>query len=327
MIRFHRTARWARACLLAATPLFATCAFGCGGAKDSVTAKAPATLTAEQIDADPVALLPGAPSLVSHVDARALLATPYGEALGRLADKLMPVGDESGFLASRDVDAIWSAAYAGQGLDSVAVVRGKFDEAKLEGAATKQARARGGLVVKSTYAERSVYTVSNVAIVVLTAKTALVGTEPGVRRALDRVRDARLQRSVPTWMLDTIDTPGAIAAVAADFDTQPIPPELKSQIPVGWLKNVKTAKIVGMSDGGMRVKAHLTYPSPDAARDAERGLKQAQTIASTFAITGVVPRIQDPDIKSDGSDVDCRFRVDERRLSSLLQNAQRWLGG
>lgn len=323
----HRSARWLRVAVLAALPLTLACVTGCGGAKDSVTAKAPATLSAEQIDADPVALLPGAPSIVSHVDARALLGTPYGEALGRLADKLMPIGDEAGFLASRDVDAIWSASYAGQGVDALAVVRGKFDEAKLADAAAKQTKTRGGAVVKSTYAERSMYTVANVGIVVLTAKTALVGTEAAVRRALDRVRDGRLQRSVPSWMLDTIATPGAIAAVAADFETQPFPPELKAQVPVRWLQNVKTAKIVGTAEGGMRVKAHLSYPSAEDAQRAEQGLKQAQTFASVLAVTGVAPKIQDAEIKSDASEVDCNFRVDERGLTALLANAQRWLGG
>lgn len=303
-------------------------ALGCGGAsKEGVTPKTATTLSPEQIDADPVALLPGSPVLAAHVDARALLGTTYGESLGRLADKMIPVGDESGFVPSRDVDAIWGASYAGQGLDGLSVLRGKFDEQKLADAADKHTQTRGGAVVKSSYAERNVYTVANVGICILTSKTALVGTETAIRRALDRVRDARLQRSIPTWMLDTMATPGAAVAAAADFETQPIPPEIRSQLPFGWMRNVKTAKLVGMPEAGMKVQAHLAYGSAEDAQAAERGLRQVQTFANALSITGAVPKIQDTNIATDGSAVDCNFRVDERGLTSLLSSAQRLLGG
>lgn len=308
------------------------CAFsmavGCGGGnKESVTAKTAASITPEQIDADPVALLPGSPIATIHVDARAVLGTPYGESLGRLVDKSIPVGEDAGFLPSRDVDAIWGGWYTGQGIDGLSVLRGRFDEKKLADAAEKRMQTKGGVVVKSTYAERNVYTVANVGIVVLTSKTALVGSETAIRRSLDRVRDGRLQRSVPAWMLETLATAGAAVAIAGDFETQPMPNEIKAQIPLAWLRNVKTAKIVAMPDSGMRVKAHLAYGAADEAQAAERGLRQAQTLASALAITGAVPKIRDPEVKAEGNDVDCSFRVDESGLSTLLSGAQRWLGG
>lgn len=314
------------ACFVALT-LSCGLAIGCGGAnKESVTAKTAASTTPEQIDADPVALLPGSPVAAVHVDARAVLGTPYGESLGRMIDKNMPIGEDAGFLASRDVDAIWGGWYTAQGIHGLSVLRGRFDEKKLEEAAEKKTQTKGGMVVKSIYAERNVYTVANVGIVVLTSKTALVGTETTIRQSLDRIRDGRLQRSVPGWMLETISTAGAAIAIAADFETQPMPAEVKAQIPLGWLRNVKTAKIVATPESGMRVNAHLAYGSPDEAQGAERGLRQAQTLASALAITGAVPKIQDSEMKTEGNDVDCSFRVDERGLTTLLSSAQRWLG-
>lgn len=320
---------FARTALVAVTlSSLALGAAACGGAKDSVSAKTAASVSAEQIDADPVALLPGSPLASAHIDARLLLGTSYGESLGRLLDKAMPVGEETGFLPSRDIDTLWAASYSSQGVDGLAVLTGKFDEKKLADAADKRTQTRGGgLLVKSTYAERSLYTVSNVGICVLTSKTALVGSETAIRRALDRIRDGRLQRSVPAWMLDTLSTPGAAFAGAGDFDSQPLPPDIKAQIPVSWLRNVKTAKIVGTPDAGVRVKAHLSYGSADDAQGGERGLRQAQTMASVLSVAGVVPKMQDVDIKSDGNDVDCAFHVDERGLSSLISVVQRWIGG
>jgi hypothetical protein len=299
-----------------ALALACTCA--CGAGQEAVTAKTAASVSAEQIDADPLALLPGSPLAVVHVDARAILSAPYGEAIGRLADKSMPIGEEAGFLPSRDVDAIWAASYATQGLEGVAVLRGKFDEKKLADAAEKRTQVKGGVLVKSTYADRSVYTVANAGVVVLTAKTALVGSEPAIRRALDRVRAGHLERAIPPWMIDTLATAGAAIAAAADFESQPMPQSVKAQIPVAWLRTVKTAKLVATPESGMRVKSRLAFPSPEDAQGAERGLRQVQTLASALSITGLVPKIEDADLKSDGSDVDCSFRVDERGVGALL---------
>lgn len=309
--------------LVAAFSSFATA--GCGGGKDAVTPKAPAAITAEQIDADPVALLPGSPLAVSHVDARALYGASYGEALGRLSDRAVPSGEETGFLPSRDIDEVWSAAYSIEGVHGLSVVRGKLDEKKLDAAVEKRTTVRGSALVKSKYAERNVYTVANVGICVLTAKTALVGTEQSIRRALDRITDGRLQRSVPSWMLDVLATQGAVVAGAADFESQPLPPSIKQQLPVEWLRNVKTAKVVGRSENGLKVEGHLTFPSPEEARGAEAGLQKAATLAKVIALTGQVPRLEGLELKTDGSAVDVAFRVDEKGISTLLNGAQRWL--
>lgn len=296
----------------------------CGGAKDSVTAKAPAVTSADQIDADPVALLPGEPLATAYLDAKAAFAAPYGESLSRLVDRLVPASADAGLVPSRDIETLWAASYGGQGLDSLVVARGKFDEAKLKAAAERTA-APGGAIVQSTYGERKVYTVSNVGVVILTPRTALIGTETSIRRSIDRVQAGNLKRSVPGWMLDTLATPSALFAAAADLETQPMPSQLK--LPVAWLQNVKTAKVVGTPDGGVRVKGLLKFATPDQAQAAERGLKQTEIIARALSITGVVPRLADTQIKAEGGEVEASFRVEDRGISSLLDNAKRWLGG
>jgi hypothetical protein len=109
--------------LLAALVAFA---FGCKG---TTTAQAKKV----DLDADPLALLPPGALAVAWVDAQALFAnTRVGPKLTGLSDRIMPLGEEAGFLPSRDVLKVATAAYATG--DGVAVLRGHFDRAHIEAA-------------------------------------------------------------------------------------------------------------------------------------------------------------------------------------------------
>src|SRR5215472_18953096 len=139
-------------------------AFGCGGGKDSVTAKDPSGLTSEQIDADPLALLPGSAVVLAVVDARAFYkSSSVGPQVALIAEKLVPIGDEAGFSPSRDVDRVTVAAYALSGADVAAVVGGRFDTAKIDLAAQNHTPTKGGgTITVSQYAGRTLYTVSGI---------------------------------------------------------------------------------------------------------------------------------------------------------------------
>src|SRR5438874_1966122 len=77
---------------------------GDGGAK--------ASEQAQPLD-DALALLPGGAIAVGTIDARAFYGSQtFGADLARLTEKYVPIGDEAGFKASRDVDRVTFASYA-----------------------------------------------------------------------------------------------------------------------------------------------------------------------------------------------------------------------
>ena len=89
------------------------------------------------VDADPYALLPPAAVAIARVDASALLSNAtVGADLAGLADSLVPLGDDAGFMAARDVQLVLVASYATSEGDVAAVLTGHFDAERI-GHATK----------------------------------------------------------------------------------------------------------------------------------------------------------------------------------------------
>src|SRR6185436_13312967 len=115
-------------------------------------------------------------------------------------------------------------------------------------------------------------TIDNVGFTVLTDHTALVGTETGIRRALDRMKDGKAtKRSIDTWMIDTVDTKGAATAIAADLSGQDMTRVAVGALKVPWLKGLQKVRIIGnFGEPGMHVAGSLTYATPT---DAEAGVQ------------------------------------------------------
>jgi hypothetical protein len=295
---------------------------GCGGSKDAVgLAHGPNDVTEAQIDADPYALLPGSAIVVASLDARAFFTSnTLGPQVAQLAEKYIPIGEEAGFSASRDVDRVVAAAYSTQGADVAAVVSGRFDAKKIATAAENHTPTKGGgMLVASEYAGRKLYTLNNVGFTVLTPKTALVGTETGIRRALDRIRDGRVKRDFADWILTTVETKGAALAVAADFASQPVVTASVGAISLPWLKGMRAARILGnFQEPGMQIAGTLTYGEPAQAAAAGDGLRQVSNMANLLAVTGLTPQIQNLEITPAQTDVQYKFNVDDRSLRGLL---------
>lgn len=300
----------------------------CGGkTPDAVTVREKVEVTQEQIDADPVALLPSSALAVANVDARAFYASEaLGAQVGKLTERLVPIGEEAGFRASRDVDRIVAASYSTQGLDGVAVLVGRFDEAKIADLARKNTPTKGGgMVVESTYAGRSLFTVNNVGIAVLTPRTALCGTETGIRRALDRIKEGRVQRTVPEWMMATLETPGAVIALAADLAAQDLGNITAGVMRLQWLKGLQKARVVSaFKDPGMQMAGSLTYATPEEAEVGSKGIRDASQVATMLSFTGLVPRLDGLDVKVVETNVEYKFSVDDRALRGLLASVERF---
>ncbi len=312
--------------------LFFLCtAVACGGGnKGTVTAHVAGELTPAQIDADPLALLPGQALGVGTVDARAFYGSKsLGPQIAQLSERFIPLGEEAGFAASRDVDRVTVATYSTQGADACAVVSGKFDEQKIAQVAKNHTPTKaGGLLVESTYGGRTLYTVNNVGFTVLTSHTALAGTEAGIRRALDRIKDGRATRSITPWMLETVETKGAATAVAMDFIGQPAAAAALGAVPLPWLKGLRAARILGnFEEPGMHIAGSLTYGQADEAQAGADGLKDIINKASFLALLGIVPKLQSLDIKVAASNVECKFALDDQAMRALLGNIPKWSGG
>ena len=300
---------------------------GCGGgAAEGGPATTPRGLTAAQIDADPLALLPASAVIVATVDARAFYTSgSLGAELAALEEQVVPIGEEAGFRASRDVDRVVLGTYATEGLDVAAVVSGRFDEAKIKQAADAHTQTRGGgVIAASQYAGRSVYTVNNVGFCVLTAKTALAGTETGIRRALERIHDGAVKREFPSWAQETLDTPNAAATLAADLE-DPTTSALFASVPA-WAKAAKAVRAVAdFKPPGMHVAGTLTYADAQGAAAGAGGMQQLGTMANLLALTGVVPRLQDLAIGTTGLNVTCSFSLDDSAMKSLLSTLRKWV--
>ncbi len=310
-------------------PLFAILLLGvlpaCGGGKDSVTPKVAETQPA--IDADPVALLPSGAMVIAKVDTKAMFtAGSVGGQVTLLAERMMPVGEEAGFKASRDLESAIVASYTLQGADLAAVLTGAFDEQKIARAAeTHTPTKAGGVLVASDYGGRRVYSVNNVGFTVLTPKTVVAGTETMIRRAIERIKDGRLERDQVPWMLQTIETPNAAFAGAADFANQPIGAASVGMIPIGWLKGLKAVRLIGnFKDPGLNIAATLTYPDVNVARDSADQVKRTAGMANLFTVFGA-PQLRNVDIKTQESDVQVTFAVDDQSLRTFLGSMQHYL--
>ncbi|MBX3220012.1 MAG: hypothetical protein KF795_05790 [Labilithrix sp.] len=294
----------------------------CGGDKKEV--KAPAVDNGMD---DALALLPGNAIAVGTVDARAFFGSQtFGSEVAKLVEKYLPVGQEAGFQASRDVDRITWASYSYSGIDAAAIVVGRFDEAKVKEAAMKQTPTKsGGVLVASQYAGRDVYTVNNVGFTVLSSTKAIAGTESGIRRVLERIKDSRVKRDIAPWMIETVETPGAASAVAGDFATQPMPAEAIRQIPVPFIQSMKALRLlVTFKEPGLQIAGSLTYPDEQGAGTASEHVKQVANQAKWLALIGV--KVQNVDVKTEKQDVQVKLEVDDQSLRQVLASAPAWLG-
>ncbi len=250
---------------------------GCPG-KDNTEVKTP---TGEPGMDDALALLPGSALAAGTVDARAFFGSPtFGAELAKLVEKYVPIGAEAGFQASRDVDRITFGSYSYQGIDVAAIVIGRFDSAKIKLVASAQTPTKnGGTLVASQYAGRDVYTVNNVGFTLLSDTRAIVGTEQGIRRVLERIKDRRVKRDIASWMIATLETPGAAFAAAGDFASQPIPAEMTRQMAPALVTNLKAARLVGTFKDGVQLAGSITYGEP-AAAEASSGSRRSRSSSS-----------------------------------------------
>ncbi|HEY4122421.1 MAG TPA: hypothetical protein VGM56_31360 [Byssovorax sp.] len=271
--RFARSisARRGRAAIAACAVVLALATPAC--TEEDVFVVAPSEpIDASAIDADPVALLPAGPVVLSYVDAAALFKTHLAPSVTELVAAVLPLGEGESFVASRDVARVWSGVYALEGVDFCSVLQGNFDGDAVRRAVASRAPRPGGALVETRYAGYAVYTQGTVGFTIVTSHTALTGTEIGMRRALDRLSRGRLERSVAPWMLDLAKTPNAELALAADLKDDPIVAAAARQIP--FLLGLERVRVVGnVRAPGVNLAGAMSYPSRGQADQAAAAVR------------------------------------------------------
>jgi hypothetical protein len=289
------------------------------------------------LDGDPLALLPGSAVVVANLDARAIFDNAtVGAPVAAIAARFVPLGDDAGFQASRDVDRITLGSYATGAVDVVAVIRGRFDTEKIA-AATKA--ANGADIVRGLYGGRTIYTVpsgtgssatgatvTTVTYCVLSAKTVVAGSGEGLRRLLERIQSGSLERSMAPWAAQTLDTPGADVAVAADFSGQPLAAAAFGSVHLPWLKGLRVARVIGNFEApGLNVAATLTYTDADQAQAAVAGVRSIDSWLNVLGPLFGGLRLQNLQVSADGANVEGKFALDEQALRVALAFAPRLL--
>lgn len=317
----RRPARAALSCLVLAFSLVGLGA-GCGGKHEIAEAKGPHSMSIEDIDGDPLVLLPSKALGVATVDVRAALDNKtIGPPLADLLAKLLPVGDDVGLSPARDVDRVTVASYALQGLDVAVVLSGRFDAEKVALAAKNHTvTAGGGALVESTYAGHTLYTVGNAGVAVLSKRTVVAGTEGAIRRALERLKDGKLSRDQKPWVYKTVDTKGAAFALAVDLSSQTLASLAVGGLAIPFAEGLQTARVVGtLSPSSVKVGGTATWNDQAHARAGAEGLAQMGKMAAALSMTGLaIPRISALEVEPKGAEVTVSFAVDNASLASLL---------
>jgi hypothetical protein len=317
---FFRSRAKARTLLLCALALAPSA--GCSGTTDYGLIGGE-KVDASQVDRDPLALLPRGVLVLGSIDAAAMFQSKWGPEASQIVTNLLPLGPESNFVPTRDVTRVVSGIYAMQGADFCAVVQGNFDIPAIQRAVDARAIIIDGApLVKTRYAGNDLYTSNNFGFALVTAHTVLSGNETGMRRALDRLRFGKLERSVPAWMLDLADTKGATMAIAGDLGAPNAVDVTSAKVP--FLGSVHAVRVVGnFLPPGMNFAGTLSYADAAGAASAAQTLQHAQqvaTIASMFTSIGWGAAIPTPEIAVHDSDVAFTVKVDDNFVRVLLKH-------
>jgi hypothetical protein len=289
---------------------------------DSVVVTGDGTrLSSEAIDKDPLALLPKDPVMLAWVDARGFFASPLGGEANRLTAKYFPLGQDAGFVASRDLQSLVGGVYSLSGVDVVFVAKGDFHPEMIKAVAERQVAAAGAVpLIHSRYAGNDVYTAGNLGLTAVTTHTLLLGSQTGMRRALDRIRDNRLTREAPEWMAKLIEQPQAALVLAGDTSSRPELAALAKTTP--FLAGLSSFRILGnFQPPGLNFAGTLSYLSEESARTGAESLRNAGQMAGAlnlFAIFGLSSPLRKLEVNTQGTDTMFVSAFDAEGVAQLL---------
>lgn len=307
-------------------------AAACSHPEESVTPTvAERELTAQAIDADPLAMLPGGFIALLRVEIQPALGSALGPALMSISQQLAPLPASAGFRIDQNLERVVIGLYSMQGVDLAGVATGTFDEKAIANAASQPTTGpAGGALVKSPYGGRTLYTVNNVGFCILTGKTALFGNETGMRRALDRLREGRATRHLPEWTAELLDSSRAPVGFGADLRIDAVSESLRRQAP--FLSALDAVRVLGnYQPPGFNLAGSLDYATPEAASAgaasmlaAKQSLSQGATLMQLFGVPQPIDRLE---ARADARQVQFVAALDGPGVAKLLTLALPLLGG
>jgi hypothetical protein len=288
-----------------------------------------APITADQLEKDPLSLFPSGALGMFSIDAKAFYASQSaGPAAAQLAEKYFPIGSECGFSPSKDLDRVMGGFYSMQGADVLATLSGRFDDAKIAAAAQAKTQLHmGGVVVASQYAGRTMYTVADAGFTVLSPHLVLAGTKTTIKRALERIADRKLAHDAPGWMLQTLATPNAAAALALDTKGMPLT-SLTGGFPLKGTDGMTAVRLLAnFQPPGMHVAGAATYSDEAHAKAGAEGLKAlSSSTAFTVILSALGVSLKDVVVTPAQSDAQISFAIDDTSMKNLFLRLPAALG-
>ena len=241
---------------------------GCAKKETVITpAVAQHQLTAAEIDAEPLAVLPSGFIGLLRAEMPAVATSSLGPTVLALANQWAPLPANAGFKLERDIDRIVIGLYSMQGADAAGVAIGRFDPDAIRQAASTNASTPAGTLVQSPYAGYLIHTVHNMGFCALSKRTLLIGNETGIRRALDRIREGRAVRQLPTWTDALLDAAKAPIAFGAQLQAGAIPESVSQQAP--FMAGLLGLRVLGNFQApGLNLAGSLGYETPERATQA-----------------------------------------------------------
>ena len=286
--------------------------------------------TAVEIDADPLALLPGGAITVGVLDANALFASQFGDKLLEVAKRRAPVPEAAGFDPKRDLTKVYFGVYSMQGADVAGVAVGNFDPQKIAATADGiQKTPLGVPVTKTIYAGRALYTADSIGFTILTNRTALFGNQTGIRRSLDRIKEGTAKRELPPWATKVLNPGAAPFAFGSNLKDNPVPNALRSKLP--FLDGVETVAVVGnFAPPGVNLAGTLVYPDETAAKTGAAKVSETRAMLDTYtpflALLGIPQPVRKLDADAVGKEGHFVAGIDAVAFSALLARLDDLLG-
>lgn len=316
--------RWYHGLVLAAVLGLGGTSSGCGKKESIVAVGEGKKLSAEEIDADPMALLPGGAVFLWQADAKALLNSSMGPSTLRTAQTLVPLTAEMNFDPKRDLRKIHGAGYSVQSADFAMIAQGDFDAEAIKKVADRGgASAIGRPFQKTSYGGNDLYLTGDVGFVVLTSHSLLVGNPAGLRRSLDRIRDARVKREIPDWVNDLFKTEGAEVVLAGDVAGQSVSAAVSQQAP--FVQKLSKLRVLGdFKDPGVNLAGSLSYEDPQAAASGNDQIRAASAQANALNylfFLGLSNPLRNLQTNIQGNDVQFVAQIDGPVFGNLMERA------
>jgi hypothetical protein len=296
-------------------------ALSCGGGREIILRTAAGVeATAEDIDSNPLWLLPPGGIGWAHLEVTPALQSGLGKYVLSDLEARFPMPDAAGFSFERDVTSFSVASYSMQGIDFAGVAMGRFEPARIEAAALDY---KGGplapALIKSQYAGRTLFTTASVGFVILTPRTALFGNDTGIRRCLDRIAESRVADDLPAWVKDMLVTPNAAFSLGIDMQQNPFAAALSGRLAA--LRGASMARGIGNFDApGINLAGTVTHADQEAARATATALLQTGGSLNIYGrLFGLGQPLRKLETRAVGNDTQVVLAVDGGAVQTLMQ--------